>query len=58
MITADGQTGSGSKSAADRPPVLELTGVTKSFGPLVAVARYTRRADFLALTLAGPRFDA
>ena len=37
MSAAAGQTASGRKSAAERPPVLELAGVTKSFGPLVAV---------------------
>ena len=37
MSAATGQNASGRKSAAERPPVLELAGVTKSFGPLVAV---------------------
>ncbi|MBV8898906.1 MAG: ATP-binding cassette domain-containing protein, partial [Verrucomicrobia bacterium] len=44
MTTAVGQTASGREPAANRPPVLELTGVTKSFGPLVAV-------DNLSLTI-------
>jgi ribose transport system ATP-binding protein len=44
MSDAAGQTASGSKSAADRRPVLGPTGVTKSFGPLVAV-------DNLSLTI-------
>ena len=44
MTDAAGQTASGNKPAADRPPVLILTGVTKSFGPLVAV-------DNLSLTI-------
>ena len=44
MSAAAGQNAPGRKSAADRPPVLELTDVTKSFGPLVAV-------DNLSLTI-------
>ena len=38
MMPSDSQTSSVGKPAADRPPVLELTGITKSFGPLVAVS--------------------
>ena len=44
MTTAAGQTASGREPGANRPPVLELNGITKSFGPLVAV-------DNLSLTI-------